>query len=144
MGGIWEDTKCPRMSSRVLSILRVLSKFHAFTSVTSSHVRACPRQKMFWVLQVAGSNPAAPTSKIKDLSWISGAKSSQEIELGRPWEDKKPPSVPSVSYQTDSLLKPTSALGLDGTCDGNTVVDAGARRVRGLRALRWTFAHGGH
>jgi len=32
--------------------------------------------------------------------------------LERPWEDKKPPAVPSLSYQTDSLLKPKSALGL--------------------------------
>jgi len=35
--------------------------------------------------------------------------------------------MPCLSYQADSLLRPKSAF---GTCDGDTVVGAGARRVR--------------
>src|SRR5260221_8596282 len=40
-----------------------------------------------WVLQVVGSNPAAPTNKINHLVAIFQAKSSQKSGLGRLWED---------------------------------------------------------
>jgi hypothetical protein len=42
-----------------------------------------------WVLQVVGSNPAAPTNKINILASIFEAKSSQNFPLGRPWEGPK-------------------------------------------------------
>ena len=41
----------------------------------------------FWVLQVAGSNPAAPTNKIRYFLHCRGHKSSQKPALGRLWED---------------------------------------------------------
>src|ERR1700730_12191517 len=44
-------------------------------------------EDQLWVLQVVGSNPAAPTNKINHLVAIFQAKSSQKSGLGRLCED---------------------------------------------------------
>jgi hypothetical protein len=42
-----------------------------------------------WVLQVVGSNPAAPTNKIAHFLHFNCRQSSQKSALGRPWEAHK-------------------------------------------------------
>ena len=42
-----------------------------------------------WVLQVVGSNPAAPTNKNGHFSHFYASRSSQKSPLGRLWEDHR-------------------------------------------------------
>jgi hypothetical protein len=52
----------------------------------SKYDRLFHRPQQFWVLQVVGSNPAAPTNKINDLHRKLDRQSSQKFQLGKPWE----------------------------------------------------------
>jgi hypothetical protein len=75
----------------------------------------------FLVPQVAGSNPAAPTSKINDLEEIPDAKSSQKSELRRAWED----NMAQVSSSPSHGIRDSWARSSGTFSDYQTFIAAG-------------------